>query len=84
MAGTIAAASAALVSIGLAGAPVTGASPTLARTSAPVSVPIAVLGGQGEPGGASPTVQISVGGWGPIRVVLDTGSSGLHVFARAR
>jgi hypothetical protein len=28
-------------------------------------------------------VQIEVGGWGPLRVVLDTGSSGLHVFAGA-
>jgi len=83
MGGTIAAASAALMSIGLAALPVTGASPTLAGSSAPVSVPIAVVGGQGEPGGASPTVQISVGGWGPLRVVLDTGSSGLHVFAGA-
>jgi len=42
-----------------------------------------VVGGQGQPGGASPTVQITVGGWGPIRVVVDTGSSGLHVFAGA-
>ncbi len=28
-------------------------------------------------------MQITVGGWGPLRVVLDTGSSGLHVFAGA-
>jgi hypothetical protein len=28
-------------------------------------------------------VQIIVGGWGPIPVVVDTGSSGLHVFAGA-
>jgi len=28
-------------------------------------------------------VQITVGGWGPIPVVVDTGSSGLHVFAGA-
>ena len=46
-------------------------------------MPVTVLGGQGEPGGSSPTVEITVGGWGPIPVVLDTGSSGLHVFAGA-
>jgi PE-PGRS family protein with aspartyl peptidase-like domain/uncharacterized protein DUF3443 len=28
-------------------------------------------------------VQITVGGWGPIPVVVDTGSSGLHVFTGA-
>ena len=46
-------------------------------------MPVSVLGGQGEPSGSSPTVQITVGGWGPIPVVVDTGSSGLHVFAGA-
>ena len=54
------------MSIGLAAVPVTGASPALAGSPALVAVPIAVLGGQGEPGGASPTVQITVGGWGPL------------------
>ena len=83
MTGIILAAGASLLGICLAAVPVAGASPALAGSSAPVSVPIAVLGGQGEPGGASPTVQITVGGWGPLRVVLDTGSSGLHVFAGA-
>ena len=68
--------------IGLATVPVTGSTPALAGSRS-VSVPVSVLGGQGEPGGASPTVQITVGGWGPVSVCLDTGSSGLHVFAGA-
>ena len=81
--GRIAAAGAALLCVGLATPPVTEASPAPARSPSQVSVPVSVLGGQGEPGGSSPTVQITVGGWGPIPVVLDTGSSGLHVFAGA-
>ena len=78
----ISVAGAALLGIGLATVPVTGSTPALAGSPS-VSVPVSVLGGQGEPGGASPTVQITVGGWGPIPVTLDTGSSGLHVFAGA-
>ncbi len=63
--------------------PVTGTTPAFAKSPSSVSVPVSVVGGQGQPGGASPTVQITVGGWGPLTVVLDTGSSGLHVFAGA-
>jgi hypothetical protein len=79
--GSIAAAGAALLCVGLASLPVTEAIAAPAGSPSQVTVPVTVLGGQGEPGGASPTVQITVGGWGPIPVVLDTGSSGLHVFA---
>ena len=74
---------AAFLGIGLATVPVTNTTEALAGSPASVSVPVSVLGGQGEPGGASPIVEITVGGWGPIRVSLDTGSSGLHVFAGA-
>jgi hypothetical protein len=49
----------------------------------PVKVPVAVIGGQGSPGGANPTVEVTVGKWGPVPVLLDTGSSGLHIFAGA-
>jgi hypothetical protein len=76
-------AGAALLGVGLATIPVRGTTEALAASPSQVSVPVSVLGGQGEPGGASPTVQITVGGWGPLRVYLDTGSSGLHVFAGA-
>jgi len=74
---------AALLGIGLATVPVAGIGPALAGSPSSLSVPVSVLGGQGDPGGATPTVQIFVGDWGPIRVSLDTGSSGLHVFAGA-
>ena len=73
----------ALLGIGLAAAPSPATTEALAGTPSSVSVPVSVAGGQGELGGATPTVQITVGGWGPLRVALDTGSSGLHVFAGA-
>lgn len=49
----------------------------------PVVVPVIVSGGQGDPGGAQPIVDIRVGGSSPVPVILDTGSSGLHIFANA-
>lgn len=52
-------------------------------SQAPVTVPVAVIGGQGSQGGANPTVEVKVGNWGPVPVLLDTGSSGLHIFAGA-
>jgi hypothetical protein len=81
--GPIALASAALLGIILATVPVMGTTPALAAPPSSVSIPVSVVGGQSEPGGAHPTVQIMVGGWGPIPVLVDTGSSGLHVFAGA-
>lgn len=83
MGGRLAVASAALLGIGFAAVPGTGTTAAVAATPSSVSVPVSVLGGQGELGGATPTVEITVGGWGPLRVVLDTGSSGLRVFAGA-
>ena len=49
----------------------------------PVIVPLSVAGGQGSPGGASPIVEVRVGASNPVPVILDTGSSGLHIFATA-
>jgi hypothetical protein len=46
-------------------------------------VPVTVQGGQGTPGGADPVVSVEVGGSSPVPVYLDTGSSGLHIFADA-
>ena len=48
-----------------------------------VVVPVAVIGGQGTQGGANPIVEVRIGNWGPVPVLLDTGSSGLHIFAGA-
>lgn len=48
-----------------------------------VVVPVAVIGGQGTHGGANPIVEVRIGNWGPVPVLLDTGSSGLHIFAGA-
>jgi Protein of unknown function (DUF3443) len=50
---------------------------------APVTVPLSVAGGQGSQGGASPIVEVRVGASQPVPVILDTGSSGLHIFASA-
>lgn len=76
-------ASAALLGTSLATVLITGTNPAFAGPPSSVSIPVSVIGGQSEPGGAHPVVQITVGGWGPIPVLLDTGSSGLHVFAGA-
>ena len=44
-------------------------------------VPLTVQGGQGTPRGADPVVNVRVGGSNPVPVYLDTGSSGLRIFA---
>jgi hypothetical protein len=46
-------------------------------------VPVTVLDGQGTPEGARPTVEVRVGTSSSVRVLLDTGSSGLHIFNTA-
>lgn len=50
---------------------------------AAVAIPVTVLGGQGLPGGIQPLVQVRVGRSPRVSVILDTGSSGLHIFANA-
>jgi Protein of unknown function (DUF3443) len=53
-----------------------------AQASSPssVNVPVSILGGQGAAKGAEPAIEVRVGNSGLIPVVLDTGSSGLHIF----
>ncbi len=45
-----------------------------------VVVPLSVAGAPGTQGGVSPMVEVSVGAAQPVPVILDTGSSGLHIF----
>jgi hypothetical protein len=52
-------------------------------STAPAIVPVTVVGGPGTPGGAAPMVKVRVGLSTPVPVFLDTGSSGLHIFANA-
>jgi hypothetical protein len=47
------------------------------------TVPVTVLDGQGTSQGARPTVEVRVGSSNPVPVLLDTGSSGLHIFDTA-
>ncbi len=56
-----------------------------ASATAPLSatVPVTVLDGQGSTQGARPTVEVRVGNSNPVPVLLDTGSSGLHIFDTA-
>jgi Protein of unknown function (DUF3443) len=54
-----------------------------ASAAAIAVVPVTVQGGQGTSGGADPVVNVRVGGSKSVPVYLDTGSSGLHIFANA-
>ena len=45
-----------------------------------VVIPLSVAGAPGSQGGVSPMVKVSVGRAKPVPVILDTGSSGLHIF----
>ncbi len=58
-------------------------SPLPASRVPPISVPVTILDGQGTLEGARPTVEVSVGNSRPVPVLLDTGSSGLHIFDNA-
>jgi Protein of unknown function (DUF3443) len=49
----------------------------------PADVPVSVLDGQGTTEGARPTVEVRVGTSNSVPVLLDTGSSGLHIFDTA-
>jgi hypothetical protein len=62
---------------------VCGTSEASAAARLPATVPVVVLGGQGAPQGARPTVEVRVGNSNPVPVLLDTGSSGLHIFDTA-
>ncbi len=54
-----------------------------AASTAMSVVPVTVLDGQGTSDGARPTVEVNVGNSPPVPVLLDTGSSGLHIFDNA-
>jgi hypothetical protein len=66
----------------LLAAPAAAAHPS-SKPSGPVSVPIAIVGGQGVATGARPVVKIRVGNSKPVPVLLDTGSTGLQIYAPA-
>jgi len=78
-------ASAAVPAIASAAQPTASAArPTSSLASAASGVvPVAVLDGQGTSEGARPTVEVRVGNSNPVPVLLDTGSSGLHIFDTA-
>jgi hypothetical protein len=65
-----------LLTLGGAG----GTSAASATAPLPATVPVTVLDGQGSTQGARPTVEVRVGNSNPVPVLLDTGSSGLHIF----
>ncbi len=48
---------------------------------APVAVPVTIHGGQGAATGAQPMVEVRVGNSKPVPVLLDTGSTGLQMYA---
>jgi hypothetical protein len=60
-----------------------GTSAASATAPVPATVPVTILGGQGSTQGARPTVEVRVGNSNPVPVILDTGSSGLHIFDTA-
>jgi hypothetical protein len=48
---------------------------------APVMVPVTIQGGQGTATGARPMVEVRIGNSKPVPVLLDTGSTGLQIYA---
>jgi PE-PGRS C-terminal aspartyl peptidase-like domain/Protein of unknown function (DUF3443) len=70
---------AAVVAVAAGAAWVAGA--PAAATHRPVTVPLAIKGGQGTSNGAQPVIKVKVGNGLAVRVILDTGSVGLHIFA---
>ena len=71
-----------MVGAGFAVLVVSSPSPGSASTQ-PGLVPVSVLYGQGTSEGARPVVNVRVGNSPPVPVLLDTGSSGLHIFDTA-
>ena len=62
---------------------VVSAPPPGSASPRPGVVPVTVLDGQGTPEGARPVVDVRVGSSQSVPVLLDTGSSGLHIFDTA-
>ena len=60
-----------------------GNAPVADAATKSVVVPVSVAGAQGSAVGASPIVEVRVGTSRPVPVILDTGSSGLHIFNTA-
>lgn len=69
-----------LSTTGLVAAPTAGAHSARAP-GAPVAVPVTVAGGQGATIGARPMIEVRVGNSKPVPVLLDTGSTGLQIYA---
>jgi hypothetical protein len=63
------------------GAPVAAYAHPTKRPVAPVVVPVTIQGGQGTATGARPMVEVRVGNSKPVPVLLDTGSTGLQIYA---
>jgi hypothetical protein len=57
--------------------------PGTAHPATPVAIPVSIQGGQGSPTGARPMVQVRVGNSKSVPVLLDTGSTGLQIYAPA-
>ena len=53
------------------------------RAEGSVAIPVKVRGGQGTLTGARPMVRVQVGHSKPVPVLLDTGSTGLRIYAPA-
>ena len=64
-------------------APTAAAAQARLKPSRAVAVPIAIVGGQGSATGARPTVDVRIGNSKPVPVLLDTGSTGLQIYASA-
>jgi hypothetical protein len=54
-----------------------------AEARRPVAIPVTIEGGQGTAIGAHPMVRVRVGRSKPVPLLIDTGSTGLRIFAPA-
>jgi hypothetical protein len=73
-----------LVTVGIAASgwvASTGVTAASANSESRVVVPVTIVGGQGTRTGAHPIVEVSVGTAAPVPLLLDTGSTGLQIFA---
>jgi hypothetical protein len=69
------------VIVGLACSGSAGEPAAAATRSSRLVVPVTVMGGQGTAMGARPMVEVRVGRSAPVPLLLDTGSTGLQIFA---